>query len=526
VNVNLRRIFVILTLAACGMAALLSLLPATGHDQLWFLLMSRRWLAGADLYGPVAFDSNPPAIVWLGSLPVLLGSLLHVEATSAAKWLATLAETAVSLLGYRLLTHADTPELDLPTTPQSYKPIALLFAAVVIFYIVPARDFGQREHLLSFLVLPYVLAAALPRRSFIGLRVLAGLLAGIALCLKPQQALIPVFVEAALLLAPSMVSKVSGLKPDRRSLLRPEPILILLIGGVYVLAIHTFAPLYFTTALPVLRDTYWAIGGLNLLHLAWEAVELFIVAVIAFTISAKYRPSSPAIRLLLIAGGASTVAYLIQGTGWYYQQLPAITFFASALVLELLDLASRKNLHIPSWTVGATVALSVLALVLTTHFTNYPFTADRSFAIDTPDPAFFRDLPPGTSIATLSTSVDANMMPVERYHLVWAQRMTALWMLPAILRSETAPQTRLTPLHLARLEAIQHRWMLEDFARWHPQLILVHRCEDPAVTCQHLEGRHDNLLAWFLRDPAFAALWSHYRYDRSLGPFDAYIFTP
>jgi hypothetical protein len=314
------------------------------------------------------------------------------------------------------------------------------------------------------------------------------------------------------------------------SFLRPEPILILLIGFTYLAAIHYFAPLYFTNALPILRDTYWAVGHLNLLQLAWEAVELLILAAIVFALFFRYKPNSPAIRLLFIAGSASTIAYFLQGTGWYYQQLPAISFFIAALTLQLLDIAAHKPVHIPNWTVKATAALSILALALTTHFTNYPFTADHAFAIDTPDPAFFRDLPPGTPIATLTTSVDATMMPVERYQLTWAQRMTALWMLPAIIRSETTTETpshrHLTPLHLARLEALQHQWMLEDLNRWHPQLILVHRCEDPTVSCQLLEDRHDNILAWFQRDPAFAALWSHYHYTRSLGPFDAYTLTP
>ncbi len=531
-NVNLRRIFVILTVAACGMAALLTLLPAAGHDQLWFLLMSRRWLAGAELYGPVAFDSNPPGIVWFSAAPVLLARVLHVEATFAAKLLVTLAETAVSLLSYRLLTYADrTPSDSLRT---NYRPIALLFAAVVLFYIVPARDFGQREHLLSFLILPYVLAAAIPYRQHLtSLRVLAGLLAGIAICLKPQQALVPIAIELTLLLAPKLAPRIP--KPTTNSqqpttLLRPEPALILLIGLAYLTGIYLSTPLYFTSALPILRDTYWAVGHLNLFQLAWEAIELLLLAAVAFTLFTVYKLKSSAIAMLLIAGAASTAAYLIQGTGWYYQQLPAICFFAAALTLQLLSLATRKTIALPNWTVAATAALSVLALALTTHFTGYPFTAERAFAIDTPDPAFFRDLAPGTPVATLTTSVDATMMPVERYQLTWAQRTTALWMMPAILRSETTPETpshrRLTPLQLHRLEALQHQWMLEDLNRWHPQLVLVHRCEDPVVSCQLLEDRHDNLLAWFLRDPAFAGLWSHYHYTRSLGPFDAYTLTP
>jgi hypothetical protein len=120
-------------------------------------------------------------------------------------------------------------------------------------------------------------------------------------------------------------------------------------------------------------------------------------------------------------------------------------------------------------------------------------------------------------------------MPIVRYQLIWSQRTNNLWMLPALLRNESpggwtvSADHRLPPQRLAELESIQHRWMVEDLARWQPRLILVARCQDPAVQCQQLEDRHDNLLAWFLRDPAFRDIFTHYHYLRSSGPFDAYV---
>ncbi len=64
--------------------------------------------------------------------------------------------------------------------------------------------------------------------------------------------------------------------------------------------------------------------------------------------------------------------------------------------------------------------------------------------------------------------------------------------------------------------------MLEDLERWHPTVILVERCQDPAVHCQVLEDRHDDLLAWFGRDPAFATFFSRYHLVRTSGPYDEY----
>ncbi len=122
------------------------------------------------------------------------------------------------------------------------------------------------------------------------------------------------------------------------------------------------------------------------------------------------------------------------------------------------------------------------------------------------------------------------MMPTARFHLLWSQRTNNVWTLPAILRTEdpqgTPPRHHLPPDRLAHLVAQQHRWMVEDLTRWHPQLILVARCQDPAVHCDELEDRHDNLLAWFLRDPAFQEIWTRYHFLRTSGAYDAYTLTP
>jgi hypothetical protein len=237
--------------------------------------------------------------------------------------------------------------------------------------------------------------------------------------------------------------------------------------------------------------------------------------------------------MLLTAGGGATLAYLLQGTGWYYQQLPALSFFGAALTLQLLEVLEQARTAPPRWTVPAAAALGLVAVALTAHFTGYPVTRERAYAAvfadpAMPDPGFFNALPPGTPVAILTTSVEDSMMPVERYHLAWAQRTNNLWTLPAILRSESRPPPAwgLAPSRLAQLDAMQHRWMVEDLTRWQPELVLIQRCQDPAVRCQELEDRHDDLLAWFQRDPDFAALWSRYVFRGARGDFYAYTLRP
>ena len=274
------------------MAALLSFLPAAGHDQLWFLLMARRWLAGATLYGPQIFDSNTPAVVWLSAIPVALADHLHLPTIAVAKLLVFFLEAAIATLSLRLLRRLA------PCLPRAHV-LWLAFSFILIFACAPARDLGQRDHLTALLCLPYVLAAAadvstIPALSF--LRLAAGTLAAIGICLKPQQTLIPLTLELTLLLqanlgnrtprsstAPGFApttdrstsnSSSSGSTPPQihtASLRRPEPWLLLLIALAFVAAVHHRTPLFFSLTLPTLLSTYWAIGHLAPLQLLTQA---------------------------------------------------------------------------------------------------------------------------------------------------------------------------------------------------------------------------------------------------------------
>jgi hypothetical protein len=509
------RTFAILTLGAAGMACLMALLPAAGHDQMWCLYMARLVLHGVRLYGPQLFESNPPLIVWISMLPETLSDWLHLAPTAVGKLLVVALEAGVAAVSLRLFRSL-RPRADKATL------WVLAFAFVVVFAGLPARDFGQRDHILALLCLPYVLAAALDatgRPLPTRFAVLVGLAAAVGIALKPHEVLLPIAVETTLL---ALRSRDRG-----RRVFRPEQFALVTVGLAYLFAIRHFAADYFTQVIPVLRSTYWAFGHLTWPQLVGESIQLHILAAVTlaafFVTGRRSRSALTTLTALLIAAGiAGTFAYYLQGTGWYYQQLPALSFFSLALTLLAVDAAQAFRLAMPAWAPKAAAGLAVLALALTTHFAGYPFTAARSFPIDTPDPAFYAGLAPGTPVATLTTTLDYTVPLAFKFNLALAQRYPHLWMLPAILRGESGDR-RLPPPRLAELEQLQHAAMLQDFARWQPRLVLVERCQDPTVHCQVLEDRHDDLLAWFLRDPAFREVFRNYHYLRSSGTFDAYV---
>ena len=515
------------------MAILISFLPAVGHDQLWCLYVAQRILHGSKLYGPELLETNPPLIMGMLLVPAVFSNLLHLPVTLLFKLGVLLTEIVSALLSLQLLRR-----LQSSLTPA--KLWSLAFAFITIFAVLPARDLGQRDHLLAILCLPYVLAAALDGWTNLGgqsspvspaininsqpqiqpsLKITIGLLAGLGICLKPHHILIPVFIETALILK----------NRSARQLLRPELLTLIPTGLAFLAAIRLITPAYLTEVVPLLRDVYWAIGHLTLPQLITESLQLQLLAAFTLLFCHWLKPRSPLPLFLILAGGAATIAYYLQGTGWYYQQIPALSFFSLALWFLLIEFVDLFKPRTPSWTPKAALVLSILALVLTAHFSGYTLSRPLSFPSglsNTPDPAFFSNLPPGTPVAILSTVVDDTVPPIATHHLLWAQRTNNLWALPAILRSEDPlghpPHHLIPPSRLAQLDRMQHAWMVEDLTRWNPPLILVLRCEDPTVQCQILEDRHDNLLAWFQRDPAFRTTFSRYQLLRSSGPYDAY----
>jgi hypothetical protein len=539
--------FRLLALGAGGMACLLALLPAAGHDQMWCLYAARLVRHGAKLYGPEVFESNPPLIVWLSMIPSWLAGWMRLPETAVGKALMVGIEAAVAAVCLRLLRMLWGGRVSRSVV------WALGFVYVAVFAVMPARDFGQRDHILVLLCLPYVLAAAMdaegvgiPRWVGVGI----GMMAGVGIALKPHQVVTVMAVEGVVVW---LRSRRAG-RFTMRSLGRVEPWAIVGCGIFYVAAIRLFAGDYFLRVVPVLRETYWAFGGLGWWGLVGESVQLHVLGLVVGALVLVWRTSGasltppchddaasrmrhpalglvdpvsgmgyPALVWVLVAAGVGgTVAFYLQGTGWYYQQIPGLSFFALALAFLGIEAAERGRWRTPGWAPAAAGGLCVLALGLTSYFAGFPFTEARSFPIDVPDASFFAGLAPGSPVATLTTTVDDTVPPVFRYGLTMAQRYPHLWMLPAILRAEDG-QERMDAGQLAALEELQHAAMREDFARWRPRLVLVERCQDRAVRCQVLEDRHDDLLGWFLRDAGFRAEFAGYRYWKSVGSFDGYV---
>ena len=208
-------------------------------DQTWLLFAARRLLDGARL-GSDLIETNPPLIIWMSEIPVAIGRALDIRLPTA------LQGCLVVLVVFSVTWSA----VLLQRGAAGDRRFACWFALLMLFATVvhPWLEYGQREHIMLLLVVPYLVMAS--RRIDgeappTGEALAAGLCAWIGFLLKPHHLLVVLAVEALVL--------VRG--RDFRSLYRPEIAAMVATALGYVIAVWHWAPTVLTVA-PLMLNTY------------------------------------------------------------------------------------------------------------------------------------------------------------------------------------------------------------------------------------------------------------------------------
>ncbi|HKO17929.1 MAG TPA: hypothetical protein VJU82_03495, partial [Acidobacteriaceae bacterium] len=330
-----------LLLAAFGGFVLLACLALRacsnplGQDQEWYLYAARLILSGVTPYGPQLVETNPPPILWFSELPSWVAHSLAITPARSFELLVCLLIFGSGGWSFRLLRRTRMrAAAGFPAAFACAATAALLSPAILTY-----EDFGQREHLFVILVLPFLLVRvasteAIPQVE----RAALGVMAGVAVCLKPQELLVLVAAEFFVVLTARSL----------RRLFDPEILGLLLTGIACAAAIRWLTPLYLKQVLPLLLKTYWAYGQSSAFTLAVQILPLYfailITVAILWLLQRQLRGALMSAGFLTCSTGAS-FAYEAQHTTWSYHLLPCRSFLLLAtawLVIEVCaGLASR-----------------------------------------------------------------------------------------------------------------------------------------------------------------------------------------
>jgi hypothetical protein len=474
-----------IVLAALALV-LFTLLRAPMKDDIaWLLYVARQWLKGQRLYIDLV-EVNPPLIIWISAVPVLIGDAIGVSAKTVAVLLFAGSALWSSWLSARLLQGV----------APAFERVPVTFAVIAcVLLLMPGVEFGQREHLLTIAVLPHlaILTRSLQRqRTGLGLAAGSAVAAGLGVALKPRYLLCLAVVELVGWCA-------------RGFRIRLSPVVAFGVAGLYAAAILVFFPSFIDRAVPLAVTLY---GGTDTSHLAlllecWKLLAgVGIAALLALTLP---RGSAQRMVLAVLAGfaAAATIAMFLDGKNWFYHRIPASTAVVLALLYWCAE-ASLARRRAEAFTGRRYAALMLLALA--------PLALQANELGERLHDRMVLAVEPGQSTevklerlirrervrtyVAFSEWIGLGFPVVEDTGVTWASRFDSMWALRGELwraRMDGKPPAE-WPMRL---------WVAQDFIAGCPDLVVVDRRRGAE------DINYPSVLA--AADAGFAEVWARYR---------------
>jgi hypothetical protein len=468
----------------------------TAPDIGIFLYAAARILDGDRLYRDFV-EINPPLIVWLNVPAVLLARWTGLADAAAFRLL------AAALLGGCILLCERS--LRLLVSDRATARCFLLLLWLVLFPLVWI-DYGQREHLLLGIMLPYVvLAAAREANRYPSTpeRLLIGGLNGIGIALKPHFALLWITIEAYLW---------------RRAAQRrigPEALataIVVALYGVVVIGATSYVPV-----VAVLGPAYATFMNASPDHalVLNPAAPLVLFSLAAWVALRRSPAGAVPCGLLASAIAAAYAAGVLQHKGFRYHYYPAF-----ALAMVLVGWLSFTGGPQPRGSARLYARITPL-LAATIILVVCGNAAYEAMGLNVQHRREVRGLAElvetvqsrgqGRPVGVLSYSVNGAFPLLNELGAVSALRLPSLWPLAAAywdsLRTGGALRYRVVrempPAELYLWDAVR-----EDLTRSPPGVLLVLSAgqDVPANGLRRL-----NYVAYFARDPDLRRLFGEYQ---------------
>ncbi len=478
--------------------------PPLNADAAAMLRFAERMLDGEALYRDL-IDFNPPMGYWLDLLPA---GLAKAGLGSAVFWFVALCLIIIAggaALAFRIIA---------PLLNDTERRLLALVGAITLL-VRPADSFGEREHLMVALILPY---GALAVRALVGspdasrvLRVFATTIAFIGIAQKPQFALLGAVVEVLLLVRLS----------PRLWLKRPEPWLFLGLGGAYVGATAALYPAYFADMLPLAAahyDIFDLDQGIDMITGVELPPLLIGTACLApWALRARARPVATVLWLLTLG---AILAGLLQFKDWDYHFLPARILLILLSAYGLAGLLSRLE----SPATGRILALFAIALMALGGHLSPPLRLQLDYRKSDARvvEGLIRAEGGGRPVLWLTQYIDPTAPVLNYTGNRLAMPFMSLWLLPALYEADTPGADGRLRLHPPEARSPAETLLLtrvaEAVQREKPSLILAEPSQDEAA----FRLRPLDYLEFFSQDPRFSEEFTHYRLLKRIGTLRVY----
>jgi uncharacterized membrane protein len=484
------------------LAAVAHFVMPFNHDEAYFIEAAGRLLDGGR-FGKDIVDMNPPHVYWFSAIPVWLarqiGARSDIVATIFIAVMAALSLMAVN----RLIAHDRSAESATHALP--------LAAAIVVLF-APGYDFGQREHWMVLLTLPYIIARS-RRADGKTLSSTAAVLFGVAacfgFCIKPFYLLVPVALEIWLLAR------------TRRAFvwISPETIAMVITGVVYLGFVVAYTPNYFKEELPNVLLGYWAFKS-TLSELLRTAAMLTVPAValawLGYSTLSRGERIPTLAQAFAVAGVAFLIAALVQMKPWPYHFLPAVIFFDLAAAVLLVSGHPRPG--------TSTIRIAAFFVLIAVGFS--PSAAEVAGSFDRSGTKMrveqltdlFRSHPgPNGTMAGFLTSPRDVYPAVIAAGMKWAVPFCCDYLIAASVRADEAPAAKRRAIKAAGLD--QAKRVIAAMRAKEPGVMVI----DAGNSKLGFADRKFDYVQWLTARTDFADILRHYREISPIGPFRIFV---
>jgi hypothetical protein len=469
---------------------------AVETDMAYNLYAAEKLLGGGN-YPDQLYDINPPLIVLLNVPPIVVAHLLSISPLTA--FIFYLFALVVFCLAVIVL--AVRPRFD--DTP--YSGALMLVALAVLELALPGPDFGQREHFVCILSVPYLCLVA--RRwqmgpQPLGVTVLCVTIGCLGLFLKPTLLLLPlaVFIVDA--------SRERGL----RRLFGAENLTFAFCTLLYLAVICLFFPNF----LAIAADGVFAYSGFGssasttvaAVTLTAVLPGLFCLALIGpLKIGGPVTSAMELLALFLMATAATA---FLQMKDWGYHFLPV--HFACGLMGVVIALVALRRWREGAWSIASAALLIAATSAVTGQniMTRQSLAQGRGTIATLKRDVMFSALRAeldGAPVMSLSPYIGPTNV-VMYGGAKWVTRFPALFIWPFInggLRELAALPPDLRE-RVMRMDLYLRKSIAEDISLHKPKFVFVEAFADAR---DRQFGAMD-MLPYFLKDSDFTAAWADY----------------
>jgi hypothetical protein len=386
--------------------------------------------------------------------------------------------------------------------------LAVAIAFLLLFSI--SIIFGEREHLMLILTMPYFLLAVMRLRGVdcaIIWVIIIGVLAGIGFSIKPHFLLTLMILEVYL-----MFNKKNFFTWCRLETIITGIVIILYAGSIFI-----FAREYIYKVLPLVMNLYFTSVQFSWVQVATSVwMQFFVISLGCFILFKHKVMHKELSNIFMLAAIGFVGAYLLQHTPWFYHAFPFIFFCALVLVQLIVAMLRQPDKSNMLLAILMMLSLFIFTCVVPTIFFTINFNYERDYKF-TDFVNFINNHAYNKKLYSFSSAFDVPYRMIDKLTVTSVSRFPSQLLIPGLVRKLKYSNNRIALEKYNNYKKEVFNMVIDDLRSGQPSLIIVDVAEYQALFFGPF-----NYLKFFSQDKRFRKIFSKYKFIKKIGSFEFY----